>query len=238
MNDRQKRQLARAFAAPPPQKKQAFLRTLAQPQLTSLQFVRIQAHYIRGRVWLGSFLLFAVALYGAYVAVDTNTLQMISALVPFASLLVLLEQTRSAACGMQELELACPFSLKSVLLARMSILGLSHALLLAGLVWLCCRNEPSAALRTGLYLLTPYLLTTLLGLYATRYVHPRDAAYACAGTAACVSGLQILLHMQLPLAFTPAYTHIWLLLCAVCVALTARQWQLFLKRRTEYGIGC
>lgn len=237
MNDRQKRQLARVFAAPPPQKKQAFLRTLPQPQLTNLQFVRIQAHYIRGRVWLGSFLLFAAALCGAYMA-SSNTLQMISALVPFASLLVLLEQTRSAACGMQELELSCPFSLKSILLARMSILGLSHTLLLAGLIWLCCKNEPSAALRTGLYLLTPYLLTTLLGLHTTRHVHPRDAAYACAGTAACVSGLQILLHVQLPHAFTPAYTHIWLLLCAVCLALTAKQWQLFLKRRTEYGIGC
>ena len=44
-------------------------------------------------------------------------------LLPFVALLAVTEGTRSAVYGMEELELATRFSLKSVLLARLCLVG-------------------------------------------------------------------------------------------------------------------
>ena len=47
-------------------------------------------------------------------------------------------------------------------------------------------------LRTGIYLLVPYLLTSTISLAFTRKFHGRETLYLCLGIAAMVSGLCIL----------------------------------------------
>ena len=52
---------------------------------------------------------------------NSNVLWITAALLPFVALLAVTEGTRSAVYGMEELELATRFSLKSVLLARLCL---------------------------------------------------------------------------------------------------------------------
>ena len=68
---------------------------------------------------------------------NPNVLWITAALLPFVALLAVTEGTRSAVYGMEELELATRFSLKSVLLARLCLVGSLHAALLLCLTLLC-----------------------------------------------------------------------------------------------------
>lgn len=64
---------------------------------------------------------------------------------------------------MEELELATRFSLKSVLLARLCLVGSLHAVLLLCLTLLCRGTGAASFGRTVVYLLVPYLLTAYGG---------------------------------------------------------------------------
>ena len=69
---------------------------------------------------------------------------------------------------MEELELATRFSLKSVLLARLCLVGSLHAVLLLCLTLLCRGTGAASFGRTVVYLLVPYLLTAYGGLWLSR----------------------------------------------------------------------
>lgn len=186
MTKREKQALARAFAAPAPRRKRAFLRTLPAPRPSGWAFMWVQARYIRRRVWLLSFGVFAAAL-GLSASVRRDLVWSLAALIPFIALAAVTETTRSEAHGMAELEAAARFSLKSVLLARMGIVGAAHLLTLAALTPLACQYGAHSYVQAGVWLLTPYLLTTALGLAVTRRLRGRESLYASACITAAVS---------------------------------------------------
>lgn len=129
MNRRLKRALAASFSPPPPQRKTVFLRTLPQPDLSLGTFLWNQIPYLRKRTWLLSCGVLLPAVWGGS-CMNPNVLWITAALLPFVALLAVTEGTRSAVYGMEELELATRFSLKSVLLARLCLVGSLHAVLL------------------------------------------------------------------------------------------------------------
>lgn len=122
MNRRLKRALAASFSPPPPQRKTVFLRTLPQPDLSLGTFLWNQIPYLRKRTWLLSCGVLLPAVWGGS-CMNPNVLWITAALLPFVALLAVTEGTRSAVYGMEELELATRFSLKSVLLARLCLVG-------------------------------------------------------------------------------------------------------------------
>ena len=136
MNRRLKRALAASFSPPPPQRKTVFLRTLPQPDLSLGTFLWNQIPYLRKRTWLLSCGVLLPAVWGGS-CMNPNVLWITAALLPFVALLAVTEGTRSAVYGMEELELATRFSLKSVLLARLCLVGSLHAVLLLCLTLLC-----------------------------------------------------------------------------------------------------
>lgn len=136
MDQELKKALQDAFEAPAPKRKEAFLRSVPQPGISNLSFMISQAGYIRKRVWGISGVLFGVAYLGACV-LGQDVMWVISALLPFAAVSVVSEHHRSYVFQMSELEMAARFSLKSVALARIGILGISHLLLLLFLIPAC-----------------------------------------------------------------------------------------------------
>ena len=165
MDQELKKALQDAFEAPAPKRKEAFLRSVPQPGISNLSFMISQAGYIRKRVWGISGVLFGVAYLGASV-LGQDVMWVISALLPFAAVSVVTEQNRFHIFLMSELEMAARFSLKSVVLARMEILGIVHLLVLLFLIPVCARLHGASVFQTGLYLLVPYLLTADAGLWA------------------------------------------------------------------------
>ena len=172
MSRQLKKSIQGAFEAPEPdqQEKERFLRSLPQPQIGMLQFILIQASYLRKRTLILSVLLLFPALMGAD-SMETDTLWSVSTFVPFLGLLAVVESTRSLICGMSEFEMSTRFSLKSVVLARMSVLGVLDVFILCCLIPFCCINCDFSFLQTGIYIFVPYLLTVNISLWIVRHFH-------------------------------------------------------------------
>lgn len=220
--------LQAAFEAPVPTKKEAFLRIHTQG-ISNKEFLLIQATYIRKTTWCVSFTLFVAAFVGAML-LDQNMLWVLAAMIPFLATSAVSENIRSQTFGMAEMEMASRFSLKSVMFARMGILGITHFLLMLVLVLLGHRGGLYSLLETGVYLMVPYLLTTFGGLWINRKIHGKESSYACMGMAAMVSVLQIILGYMHNLIYRADVFQWWILGFFLLISLTIKEMKNMLMR--------
>ena len=234
MNRYLKQEIKKAFEVPVPdrQAKARFLRAFSRPHIRMRQLIWTQITYLRKWTLVLSVLFLLPALMGAR-CMDQNTLWTISALIPFLGLLAVAENTRSATYGMQEFEMSARFSLKSVMLARMSILGLLDVLILCCLVPLCCISSNLSLLQTGICLLVPYLLTVNIGLCITRCFHGREALYGCMCVAVLVSGISWGLHIIADFVYQLSYLHWWILLSVFLIGRMAQEVYHTIKQTEE-----
>ena len=220
--------LAGAFPGPDAARKRAFWRRMPAPPVSHLRMVLRQAGYVRPLTWAASLAVFAAALtLGRLIPADA--VWTAAALTPFAALAGAAESGRSALYGMEELELSSRFGLRSAVLARLGAVGLVHAALLAALA---AALGDGGFLRTGVYLLTPYLLTDLLSLAAVRRIRGREALYVCAGAAVLTAGLALALHGVRDI-YAPANFRWWLLALAAAAVLTGREYRKTIRKTEE-----
>lgn len=187
-----KEMLREAFEAPAPVDKERFIRTVPRPQMSHMEFMVLQTGYMKKWIWIVSASVFGIALEGACFW-NQDMLWVIASLMPFIALTLTTENVRSAVYGMEELEMASRFSLRSVVLARLGILGFFHMILLCVLAPLSSQNSVHTVFQTGIYLIVPYLITTVLSLAAARRHHGKEAFYLCMGIAALVSALHVVM---------------------------------------------
>ncbi|MDE6749450.1 MAG: hypothetical protein K2K21_10405 [Lachnospiraceae bacterium] len=218
MNRQLKKRIKKVFEAPEPDlnEKEKFLRMLPQPQISMLKFILIQASYIRKQTLFLSMLLLFPALKSAN-NIRTGDLWVASAFIPFLGLLAVAESTRSTTYGMGEFEMATRFSLKSTVLARMSVLGLLDAFIFCCFIPLCCINSSLSIIQTGVYLLVPYLLTVNISLWISRHFHGKEVIYACMSVAAMVSGVNVALCIRADYVYQFNFLKWWLILSALLV---------------------
>ena len=235
MNNKLKRNIQKAFAAPEPnqQEKVRFLRSLPQPQIGMFRFILVQASYVRKSSWVLSCLILLLALFCAY-SISENTLWVVSAFVPLLGLLAVTESTRSMAYGMSEFEMSTRFSLKSVVLARMSILGLINFVIIAFLTPMCCIGNDFSLLQTGMYLMVPYLLTVNFSLWIARRVNGKEAVYGCMCVAVIVSGINTALHFVTDLVYQEIHIGWWLVLSVFLLIELAYEIHCMMKQTEEY----
>lgn len=212
-----KKALQAAYRAPAPERKAAFLKRHRRRELGRWELLAIQAGYIRWWTWGMSLALFGVILWVAYHAGGMGTWYA-AALTPFLALLAATENGRSRFYQMEELELACRMGRHSVVLARMVALGLFHLALLAGLAPPLASWDGVAIARTGVYLLTPYLLTAALGIELTRRVRGQEGLVACGGGAALVSALGLFLATRRAVLNLPEGFPLWVAALALSTA--------------------
>ena len=130
-----KQEFIKLYEAPEPPGKQEFLKQFDTCYLSMGQFMWQQLLYIKKWMWLFSAgIFFLGTMLGRNL--DRETVWVISALIPFLALTFLTESGRSKIYGMEELEYATRFSLKSLMLARLGVLGLFHGVILL-LLFLC-----------------------------------------------------------------------------------------------------
>lgn len=217
-----KRELQKAFEAPAPAHKEEFLKKMPCAKISSLSFVMAQFEYIPKYIWLiFSFTFVLAAVCGLFM--EKDLLWMISALIPFIALTVLTENARSGIYLMAELEMAARFSLRSVILARMGILGGFHLLLLLLLIPLCASRSLATVFQAGLYILVPYLLTVFIGLWAARKIHGMESIYACMGIAIGVSAMNIFAQRIFPAVYKMEYMPAWIIGFAVLIILAGKE---------------
>lgn len=230
MDNKLKQALAEAYRAPAPMRKAAFLKRHRRRELGRWELVAVQIRYIRWWVWGLSLTLFGGILWMASPARGMGGWYA-AALTPFLALLMVMENGRARACQMEELELACRMARHSVILARMVVLGLFHLALLAGLTPPLAAWGAAGMARTGVYLLTPYLLTAALGMELTRRVRGRECLLACGGAAVLVSMLGVFLINFRPELYRPQHLPLWGLALALAALAAGAEIILSLKER-------
>ncbi len=219
MNKKLRQSIKKAFEAPEPnqQEKARFLNSLPQPHISMKQFIIVQAAYIRKRTWLFAIALLILALFAArYLGKDA--VWIISSFVPFLGLTAVAENNRSVIYGMSELETATHFSLKSILLARMSVLGTLDAVVLICLTPLCSVRSDLSIIQTGAYLLVPYLLSINISLWLARHHHNREITHECMAVSLLVSAANTLCHFAANFIYHISYVGIWYI-AAACLTM-------------------
>ncbi len=208
MDKKLKQALNYAYSAPAPAEKAAFLKRHRRRELGRWELVAVQTGYVRWWIWAASLALFGLILWAASRA-DRMGAWYAAAFTPFLALLVVMEHGRSRVYQMEELELVCRMAWQSVLLARMVVLGLFHLVLLAGLTPPLAAWGAAGMVRTGVYLLTPYLLTAALGMELTRRVRGRECLAACGGAAVLVSAAGMLMVNRRLVMGWPEHFPLW-----------------------------
>lgn len=213
-----KEELAGYFEAPVPERKRVFVRQLEVPRINMYHVIAMQVKYISKPVWIFSGLFFC----GAYILAKISEFQyvgLILGLIPFMVMLSVTESVRSYRYGMEELELSARFSLKSIVLARLLMLGVGNLLVLL-ISWGLFRSEYSLNI---VYMMTPYFLTAGGSLCIVRVLRGRESVLPCFGLALLVATLQMYLPWRLDRIFAAEYIWLWGLACGIGVLLTARE---------------
>lgn len=222
MDDKLKTEIAKAFEPPAPRDRDRFIRILPRPRISTSGFVWRQLPFIKKSVWLLSVLIFVPALFGARF-VGEDTVWIVSAFTPFLALLFITESAKSSLYGMAELEMAARFSLKSVVMARLGILGVFDLVLLGILIPLCQRADTASLLQVGLYLFVPYLLSAGASLTILRRFRRREAVPGCMAAAVLVSGGNITLRVAASFLFTADYFLWWTLSALLLLGSTGKE---------------
>ena len=228
ISKKEKELLEQAFSVPAPKKKRAFLRTLPKQEVGLGALLLSQAAYIRIWVWAVSFLLFALVTFAAQT-VELDVIWILSAVVPFAALLLIMEFAKSSAYGMSELEMSSRFSLRTILLARMVMLG---AVQLLGLL-LTIPMAGMTLVNNGVYLLVPYLLTALLGLVAVRRIRGKEGLFVCGSISAFVCILMPMSKPFAPMLYVQENRILWVLAIILLLAGLVREYRITINHWEE-----
>lgn len=202
-----RKQIKAVYEMTPPLHKEEFVREWKRPQMRMREVLYSQAAYIRKWVWVVSAVIFVAAVSGVVTA-SKNLVWMLSALTPFLAVTVVTESGRSKQYEMAELEMATRFSLRSVLFARMGILGVENLLLLCFLLAAGIGNGALEAVETGIYILMPYLFTTFTGLLIVRRLKSHEAVYGCMGIAVAAASF-VLFSKEMLMWIYQMYSPIW-----------------------------
>lgn len=208
-------QLAQYFEAPHPERKRDFVRGFELPGISLIYMVWMQARYISKWVWAFSAFFCGLTMLVA-AQTDARFVNAVYACIPFLVMISVTESTRSYRYGMAELEQSARFSLKSIVMARMVMLGLGNLAVLLGAVLLLGNRGQM----TGIYAYTPFFLTAAGSLCIVRKVRGNEGTFLCFGLATLVSGSSLYIPWQFAVLLSPEYFWAWVLVCILGVFLT------------------
>ena len=194
MDKNGRKQLEKLFEAPAPPGKRGFFREIGPEPVSMGNFIRIQFSYISVWSWVAAILLLGIAV-NLSCFYWQGLFSSAVAMMPLLALTFISESTRSSVYGMEELEMSSRFSLKSVLLARMAVVG--------------------SYMRTVLYLFVPYLLSVFGSLWIVRNFAVKEGLYACAGLALAVSAAAFVSTKNLWWIYQEKYLPAWLMVTVV-----------------------
>ncbi len=240
MNKQFKKALQSAFEAPIPVNKAQFLKNLHYPQIIYRHFLLSQLRYIRKRVWvfsvltvlLGWIITFQSPMF-LYWKADEIKIWSISSILPFLSMMTVLEIYRSTAYHMAELEGSCRFSLPQIIMARMGILGVANSVVLISLLVFINQVSAYSLLQTISYIMVPYLIVCAICLWILNRTRGQSGIYGCAAAAGLISGSSILCESMAEVFYSDTCLKGWLILLVCCLVLIGVQMRKLIKQMEE-----
>lgn len=208
----------------------------AESTMSFGEFFLSQIKFIRKKVWLGQFftLIFCTAVI--FYSSGTNSISLISALVPLIFTFGVGELSRAFQYKTAEMELSTPFTLNQVMLSRLTILGLTDVLVLTFIIIMTAVFFPISIFRIFMYLCVPFLITSFGCLCILNYVHTKECNYYCIALGVFVMAGSFALSEIAPSLYEASLISGWFILFAISLLCTAVEIQLLLKSCTKNTI--
>lgn len=218
MKQEMKEGLKKLYEAPKPERKRAFLRELDAEKMHTGYLLWIQISYISNLEWiLSGIFVGIVVLFGWFY--QNQVFGIILVMMPFLAVAGISESMRSVIYGMDELEMSARFSLKSIVLARMWIVGIENlALAFAAALFI-----QGSFVQAVLYFLVPYLLTVYGSLLIVRNFPGREGVYACMGLAVSVSAAEVLSVMDYVWIYEERFICFWVIAVLALIYMDLRE---------------
>ncbi|WMJ89954.1 hypothetical protein [Anaerocolumna sp. MB42-C2] len=235
MNSKLKKAIKCSYEIPKPKRKEEFLSNLPYPKTRGQDFLRSQVGYIHKRVWVTSFILFILILVfcHSFKKDDLRILMAVSAMIPILTSVTVTEIIRSSVFGMDELEMTTRYNLRSLVLARMGILGMGNMLLLLLTIPVLSIRIEIESVWIGVYLLGPYLLTCFISFALINRFRSNEITYYCAGAAVLVWCLELLLNYSRLTIYEPRYISLWLAILALLLIAFSKELHKYIKNTEE-----
>ena len=228
MKNELKDALNAAFYAPEAKNKETFLKNLRPREVSTIQMLFQQVRYIRGYVWIFAAAIIVFALVSSWKDLQ-DTEALVPVIMPFIAAVSVLENRRSGKYGMTELEMVTRFSLKSVIFARMLIMGITFLIILAVTSPIIATAFGGEMIVTAMHILIPYMLTMSLCLQMERSILGRKLEYGSLAVAALISVFMIWIksyNMDLVNSYIEMIRNWGVLIVLILAALTVfEQWR-------------
>lgn len=230
MNKKLRKELKQLYEAPKPPNKRAFFREMNMRPMHPWYIFQLQIRYISKWEWALSMAFLGIALIMSRYF-DILALSVMLAMMPVLAASTVSESMRSVTYGMNELEMSARFSLKSIVLARMVVLGAVN-LCLAVIFSILMHGEFFISIWI---LLVPYLFTAYAGLWAIRKIPGMEGIYLCMGISAAVSLALIYLSLDKQISLTQKeFRSLWLAAVIVLLYLNWNQGKKMLQQIDGY----
>lgn len=242
------RNLNQLYKAPAPKRKEEFIKGVQRQleeieketaqetessRITWVQFLCQQIPYIRKWNWLLVITGFLITLLSVRY-IDREAVWTTAAFVPFLALAAVSEGSRSTQYGMEELELASRFSLKSIAASRLLLMGVSNLVLLVISILIVGTGDHAGILFSGAVIMIPYLMTAFVNFFLVRRIRGRESIYACLGATVLISGTHLLMGMTEESVYSHLSGISLLLIFVTAAALTVEECVKFMRQSEEY----
>ena len=203
-------------------------------ELSFASFLAIQTRIIPARIWMAQAAVIAFALWVcAMVPVEGFANCAATALgsvvagagVPLAA--------ASRTYGMAELECACRFNCRSVVAARMAVIGAVDALMLGVSACVAPVLTESHALSFAVYACVPYFAVCAGSFAVSRRMRNVSAPAASAACVLVAIGACVLMQRFVPWTYSSAAIGVWAVAAAAAGVWLAREAHAFLRDASE-----
>lgn len=207
------KEIKKYFEAPEPVRKQEFINKTAALRYINIRknagffyILRVQFSYISKWLWVLSAVLFAgIFIASRYIA--SGLVWYVSGIIPFIITFTFTESVRSVIYGMNELEMSSRFTLKSIIMSRVIIIGavnmslvLFTELLSGDILWI-----------NIVYMLVPYLSSATGGFIILRKFTSKEGVYLSSGFGIIISLLDMGSIEYYNFIYDAQYTGIWVI---------------------------
>lgn len=178
-----------AYDVEPSSNKRAFLKQYQKRELHMFDIVKQQIGSAVGisNMLLGLLVLFCfwqmilqLDGYGVYELIR------LSGIIPVITITGIFGFGRSERYGMDELEMSTRFTLRTVTMARLIVIGVTDAIIIACIIMLSGRLMKLELMQTLFIVAIPYLVTSWGCLVITRKMHNKKDIGACVIYEACI----------------------------------------------------
>lgn len=233
MNNDMKERLKSVCTVPNPKQKDSFLKEHRKKEISMKELYIVQLSYIAPVIWILSAVIVAILLVISIYA-EKYAVWVTSAFMPVLSTIAMTENHKSEIYQMNELEMSARFSLKTIIMVKMSIFGIVHSIILIILSLLSSVN----AIYSLVYLLLPYLITSNTSSILLRHYHGKTGLLGCLANSFTISMIWFILSLKSYHLYSAVMFPYWVVVLVPMLLLGI--WNIFiLLKRTEcfYGFG-